>query len=134
MNISRTTLRAAALLGALMVAGCAASAPSQGPAATATPAPAVTPAPAATPAATPAAQKFTAATSGKLLAARIMARAQPKSAGVKITGVQCKNFPDLKVGTHTDCQVMANGVKRGYLVTFTERDGHYVLKAQKLTW
>jgi hypothetical protein len=63
-----------------------------------------------------------------------MARAQAKSAGVKITGVQCKNFPDLKVGTHTDCQVMANGAKRGYLVTFTERDGHYVLKAQKLTW
>ena len=130
MNIRRTTVSAAALLGALTVAGCAASAPSPGPTATATPAPAVTPAPTAT----PAAQKFTAATSGKLLAARILARAQPKSAGVKITGVQCKNFPDLKVGTHTDCQVLANGAKRGYLVTFTERDGHYVLKAQKLTW
>ncbi|WP_395399486.1 hypothetical protein ACHMXB_14830 [Arthrobacter sp. UC242_113] len=128
MNIRRTTVSAAALLVALAMAGCAAPAPSPGP--PATPAPTVTPAPAPA----PAAQKFTAATSGKLLAARILARAQPKSPGVKITGVQCKNFPDLKVGTHTDCQVMANGAKRGYLVTFTERDGHYVLKAQKLTW
>ncbi|WP_246469062.1 hypothetical protein [Arthrobacter ipis] len=126
MNIRRTALPAAALLGALTVAGCAASAPSSGPAVTANPAPAVTPAPVA--------QKFTPATSGKLLAARLMARAQPKSPSVKITGVQCKNFPNLKVGTHTDCQVLANGAKRGYLVTFTERDGHYVLKAQKLTW
>ena len=130
MDSRRTTLPTAALLGALTVAGCAGLAPSPGPTVTVTRAPTVTPAPAAT----PAAQKFTAATSGKLLAARIMARAQPKSPGVKIAGVQCKNFPDLKVGTHTDCQVMANGAKRGYLVTFTERDGHYVLKAQKLTW
>ncbi|MDQ0620557.1 hypothetical protein [Arthrobacter globiformis] len=127
MNIRRTTLSAAALLGALAMAGCAASAPSPGPTVTATAAPAA-------PVATPAALKFTAATSGKLLAARIMARAQPKIPGIKIAGVECKNFPDLKVGTHTDCQMRVNGAKRGYLVTFTERDGHYVVKAQKLTW
>ncbi|MBT2549306.1 hypothetical protein [Arthrobacter sp. ISL-65] len=123
MNIRRTTLSAAALLGALAMAGCAASAPSPAPTVTAPPAPAA-----------PVAQKFTAATSGKLLAARIMARAQPKIPDVKIAGVECKNFPDLKVGTHADCQMRVNGAKRGYLVTFTERDGHYVVKAQKLTW
>lgn len=131
MNIRRTTLPAVALLGALAMAGCAAPAPSPGPiVAATTPAPTVTPAPAPA----PAAQKFTAAASGKLLAARIMARARPKSPDVKITGVQCRNFPDLKVGTHTDCQVLANGAKRGYLVTFTERDGHYIVKPQKVTW
>jgi hypothetical protein len=124
MNIRRTTLSAAALLGALAVAGCAPSAPSPEPTFTVTAAPPVA----------PAAQKFTAATSGKVLAARILARARPKDAGVKITGMECKNFPNIRVGTHTDCQVMVNGGKRGYLVTFTERDGHYVVKPQKLTW
>jgi hypothetical protein len=124
MNIRRTSLSATALLAALALAGCAPPAPSPGPTVAATAASGVT----------PAAQKFTAATSGKILAARIMARAHPKNAGVKITGVQCKNFPNTKVGTHTDCQVMVNGAKRGYLATFTERDGHYVVKAQKLTW
>ncbi|MFE4833600.1 hypothetical protein ACFRAU_02835 [Arthrobacter sp. NPDC056691] len=122
MDVRRTTLLAAALFGALAMAGCAASAPA--PTVTVT----------AAPAAKPAAQKFTAATSGKLLAARLMARAHPKSAGVKITGVECKNFPNIKVGTHTDCQMRVNGAKRGYLVTFTERDGHYVVKTQKRTW
>ncbi|MFF2315985.1 hypothetical protein ACFVTE_06920 [Arthrobacter sp. NPDC058097] len=132
MNIRRTTLSAAALFGALAMAGCASSTPAPAT----TKAPAATPATkaAATPATKPAAQKFTAATSGKLLAARLMARVHPKDAGVKITGVECKNFPNLKVGTHTDCQARVNGAKRGYLVTFTERDGHYVVKAQKKTW
>lgn len=129
MNIRRTTLSAAALLGALAMAGCAASTPV--PTGTATAAPT---APAAKTAAKAANQKFTAAASGKLLAARLMARAHPKDAGVKITGVECKNFPNIKVGTHTDCQARVNGAKRGYLVTFTERDGHYVIKAQKKTW
>jgi hypothetical protein len=125
MNIRRTILSAAALLGALAMAGCAPS----------TPAPTVTVTAAPTaPAAQAASQKFTAAASGKLLAARLMARARPKDAGVKITGVECKNFPNLKVGTHADCQARVNGAKRGYLVTFTERDGHYVVKAQKKTW
>lgn len=124
MNIRRTALSAAALLGALAVAGCAPSAPSPVPTVTVT----------AAPAATPAAPKFTAATSGKILAARIMARAHPKTADIKITGVECKNFPNIKVGTHTDCQMRVNGAKRGYLATFTGSDGHYVVKAQKLTW
>ena len=124
MNIRRTTLSVAALLGVLAVAGCAPPAPSPAPTVALTPAPA----------ATPAAPRFTAATSGKILAARIMARAHPKNAGIKITGVECKNFPNIKVGTHTDCQVMVNGAKRGYLATFTDRDGHYAVKPQKLTW
>jgi len=130
MNIRRTTLPAAALLGALAMAGCAPSTPA--PTVTVTAAP--TTAQAAKTVAKPAAQKFTAAASGKLLAARLMARAHPKDAGVKITGVECKNFPNIKVGTHTDCQARVNGAKRGYLVTFTERDGHYVVEAQKKTW
>jgi hypothetical protein len=74
------------------------------------------------------------ATSGKELAARIALRAKPQAAGVRMTGVECKNFDDLRVGTHTDCQMRVNGVKRGFRATFTQRDGHYVLKAQKLTW
>jgi hypothetical protein len=130
MNFRRTTLSAAALLAALAMAGCAPSALAPTVAVTAAP----TKAPAAQTAAKPAAQKFTAAASGKLLAARLMARAHPKDAGVKITGVECKNFPNLKVGTHTDCQARVNGAKHGYLVTFTERDGHYVVKPQKKTW
>ncbi|MET3932338.1 hypothetical protein [Arthrobacter sp. OAP107] len=130
MNIRRTNLSAAALLGALAMAGCASSTPA--PTVTVTAAPATAQATKAV--AKPAAQKFKAAASGKLLAARLMARAHPKDAGVKITGVECKNFPNIKVGTHTDCQARVNGAKRGYLVTFTERDGHYVVKAQKKTW
>jgi hypothetical protein len=110
------------------MAGCAASAPAPGQAS------AAAPAPAAQPAKQPAAQKFTAASSGKLLAARLMARVRTTSAGAKVTGVECRNFPDIKVGTHTDCQAKVSGAKRGYLVTFTERDGHYVVKPQKKTW
>lgn len=128
MNIGRTTLLATALLGALAMAGCAAPAPAPVPAGTATAAPA------ARAATQPAAQKFTAAASGKLLAARLMARVHTTSAGAKVTGVECRNFPNIKVGTHTDCQARVNGAKRGYLVTFTERDGHYVVKPQKVTW
>jgi hypothetical protein len=126
--MSRTTLSAAALIGVLAVAGCSAPVPAPERASTAAPAPA------APPAKQPAAQKFTAASSGKLLAARLMARVRTTSAGAKVTGVECRNFPNIKVGTHTDCQARFSGAKRGYLVTFTERDGHYVVKAQKKTW
>jgi len=27
-----------------------------------------------------------------------------------------------------------NGVKRGFRATFTQREGHYVIASQKLTW
>lgn len=77
---------------------------------------------------------FNPATSGKVLAARVAARAEPKKATDKVTGVECKNFPDIKVGTHTDCQMRVNGVKRGFRATFTQREGHYVIASQKLTW
>lgn len=127
MNIRRTIPLAAVLFGALAMAGCTA-APAPEPTGTA---PAAS---AATPAKQPVAQKFTAATSGKLLAARLMARVRTTKAGAEITGVECKNFPNIKVGTHADCQARVSGTKRGYLVTFTERDGHYVVKPQKLTW
>ena len=110
------------LLGALLLTGCASS----------TPAAPVTITVTATPSRS--VVIFNPATSGKVLAARIAARAKPKSATDKITGVECKNFPDLKVGTHTDCQMLVNGVKRGFRATFTQRDGHYVIKSQKLTW
>jgi hypothetical protein len=30
--------------------------------------------------------------------------------------------------------MVVNGVKRGYQATFTQRDGHYEIKAQDLTW
>ncbi|HKS03030.1 MAG TPA: DUF4333 domain-containing protein [Arthrobacter sp.] len=128
MQVSRTTLSAAALIGALAVAGCSPPVPAPERASTAAPAPA------APPAKQPTAQKFTAASSGKLLAARLMARVRTTSAGAKVTGVECRNFPNIKVGTHADCQARVSGAKRGYLVTFTERDGHYVVKAQKKTW
>ena len=75
---------------------------------------------------------FNPATSGKLLAARIMKRA--KVAGMQVTGVECKNFPDIMVGTATDCQMKVKGVEEGLRATFTLRKGHYELKAQKLTW
>ena len=84
--------------------------------------------------ATPVIVTFNPATSGKALAARIATRVKPKTAADKITGVECRNFANLKVGTHADCQMRVNGVKEGFRATFTERDGHYVLKAQKLTW
>jgi len=48
--------------------------------------------------------------------------------------IKCKNFQNIKVGTYADCQMRVNGVKQGLRATFTLRDGHHVLKAQKLTW
>jgi len=110
------------LLGAILLSGCASATP---------------PAPAATTATTTASPKLAAfdpATSGKVMAARLTAKARPKNATDKITEVECKNFANLKVGTHTDCQMRVNGVKRGFRATFTLREGHYELKAQKLTW
>jgi hypothetical protein len=120
MNI-RTGL-GASLISGLLLAGCAST----------TPAPTATVTVTATP--SPSVLVFNPATSGKELAARIATRVKPKTSKDKITGVECKNFSDLKVGTHTDCQMRVNGVKEGFRATFTEREGHYVLKAQKLTW
>lgn len=113
---------ASSVTGALLMAGCAAPAATPGATATVT----------ATP--PPSILVFDPQTSGKILAERIKARAKPKDPGVTISGVECKNFPDIKVNTHTDCQMVVNGVKRGYRATFTERDGHYEIKAQDLTW
>lgn len=110
------------MVGALLLTGCGSSTPT--PTATVT----VT----ATP--SPSIVIFNTATSGKDLAARIASRIKPKTVTDKITAVECKNFTNLKVGTHTDCQMRVNGVKEGFRATFTEREGHYVLKAQKLTW
>lgn len=108
--------------GVLLLAGCAAPAAAPGPTTTVT----------ATP--PPTVVIFDPQTSGKILAERITARAKPKDPGVSISGVECRNFPDIKVNTHTDCQMVVNGVKRGYRATFTERDGHYEIVAQDLTW
>jgi hypothetical protein len=106
------------VIGALLLAGCASSRPAPTVTVTATaPAKVVT---------------FNPATSGQALAARIAKRA--KSAGLKVTAVQCKNFPNIKVGTATDCQMRENGVKQGLRATFTVREGHYVLKPSKVTW
>jgi hypothetical protein len=108
------------LLTGLLLAGCAST----------TPAPAVT----VTATATPSVKvvTFNPATSGKVLAAKIAMRA--KTAGMKVTGVECKNFPNINVGTATDCQMRVDGVKEGLRATFTLREGHYVLKTQHLTW
>jgi len=106
------------LLGAaagMSLSGCAQSAPPAAPPSTVT----VT--------AAPTTLVFDPATSGKTLAARIVARAKAKSPSDKIEGATCANFPNLKVGTHTDCHVTVNGVKVALRATFTERDGHYVL-------
>jgi hypothetical protein len=110
------------LLGLLLLTGCGAGAPAATPTVTVT--------------ASPSAKVviFNQATSGKALAARIAARTKPKNAKDKITGVECKNFPNISVGTHTDCQMRLNGVKRGFRATFTQRTGHYVLARQALTW
>ncbi|BCW71077.1 hypothetical protein [Arthrobacter sp. NicSoilB8] len=116
------TACAAAVGVVLVTAACAAPAATPGPTTTVT----------ATP--PPSVVVFDPQTSGKVLAERIKARAKPKDPGVTISGVECKNFPDIKVNTHTDCQMVVNGVKRGYRATFTERDGHYEIKAQELTW
>jgi len=106
------------VLAAMLLAGCASTTPNPTVTVTATPSARVV--------------TFNPATSGKLLAARIAIRA--KKAGMKTTGVDCKNFPDIKVGTATDCQMRVKGVEQGLRATFTLREGHYVLKAQKLTW
>jgi Domain of unknown function (DUF4333) len=108
------------LVGALLLTGCAST--TAKPTATVT----VTAPP------SPKVVVFNPATSGKLVAARVLQRA--KDAGLAVTGVECKNFPDIKVGTHTDCQMRVKGVKQGLRATFTLRDGHYVLKPQALTW
>lgn len=113
---------AVSLGGLLLLTGCASTTAT--PTATAT----VT---ATTP---PSVVAFDPQTSGKVLADRILARAKPKTPGVTISSVECKNFPDIKIATHTDCQMLVNGVKRGYRATFTQRDGHYEIKAQDLTW
>jgi len=109
------------VVGAMVLTGCASN----------TPAPAVV-----TVTAPPSVSVvvFNPTTSGKELAARLATRAEPKNAKDKVTGFECKNFANLKVGTHTDCQMLVNGVKRGLLVTFTQREGHYVTASQKLTW
>jgi len=112
----------ASLSGALLLTGCASNTPGATPTVTVT--------------ATPPARvlTFNPATSGKVLAARLAARAKPKNSALKVTGVECKNFPNVNVGTHTDCQIRVNGVRRGYRATFTVRAGHYAVTPQKLTW
>lgn len=119
MNLFRTAC-AASLGAALLMTGCGAPPAIPGPTTTVTAPPSVV--------------VFDPQTSGKVLAERIKARAKPTDPGVTISEVECKNFPDIKVNTHTDCQMVVNGVKRGYRATFTERDGHYKIKAQELTW
>ncbi|WP_427007841.1 hypothetical protein [Pseudarthrobacter sp. H2] len=115
---------AVCLGGLLLLTGCASTTDSPTPTATVT----------VTATAPPSAVSFDPQTSGKVLADRIMARAKPKTPGTTISAVECKNFPDIKVSTHTDCQMIVNGAKRGYQATFTQRDGHYEIKAQDLTW
>lgn len=112
----------ASLTGVILVSGCAGN--SQNPAATVT----------VTATSAPRIITFDPTTSGKMLAARLASRAKPKTPGETITAVECRNFPNIKVGTHTDCQMRVNGVKKGYRVTFTTRDGHYVVASQALTW
>jgi electron transfer flavoprotein alpha subunit len=70
---------------------------------------------------------FDPTTSGKALAARIAARAKAGSPSDKVSEVTCANFPNLKVGTHTDCHMTLNGQKVAVRATFTQTDGHYVL-------
>jgi hypothetical protein len=121
MNLIGTAC-AAGLGAALLMTGCAAPPAMPGPTTTVT----------AT--APPSVVVFDPQTSGKVLAERIKARAKPTDPGVTISEVECRNFPDIKVNTHTDCQMVVNGVKRGYRATFTQRDGHYEIRAQELTW
>ncbi|MFM6851468.1 MAG: DUF4333 domain-containing protein [Terrabacter sp.] len=71
---------------------------------------------------------FNPETSGKALAARIVARAKANTPADKVSGVTCANFPNLKVGTHTDCHLTLNGKKVTVRATFTKTDGHYELK------
>lgn len=106
------------VLGALLMAGCGSGTPTPTVTVTATSTPTVN------------VVTFNPATSGLLLAGKIGAK--EKTAGINLSGVECKNFPNI--GTYADCQMRVNGVKQGLRATFTLRDGHYVLKAQKLTW
>ena len=109
-----------AFLVALLLTGCASGNPASRPTVTVTSTPPVR------------VVTFNPATSGKFLAEKIATRA--KKAGMKVTEVECRNFPDINVGTATDCQMRVNGVKKGLRASFTLRVGHFVLKAQKLTW
>jgi hypothetical protein len=117
--LSIATGAVASVLGAALLTGCSSNA-------TAAPRVTVTAPP------TVKVVTFNPATSGTLMAARIEKRA--KTAGMKVTAVECKNFPDINVGTATNCQMKVKGVEEGLRATFTQRAGHYVLKAQKLTW
>ena len=108
------------VVGAVLLAGCSSATPAPAPTVTVTAAPSIK------------VVTFNPATSGSLLAAKIVKRA--KSAGMTVTGVECRNFPNIKVGTATNCQMRVKGVEQGLRATFTLRDGHYVLKTQKLTW
>lgn len=119
LRVSITTGAMASVLGAALLTGCSSTTPAA-PTVTVTAPPTVK------------VVTFNPATSGKLMAARIEKRA--KTAGMKVTAVECKNFPDINVGTATDCQMKVKGVEEGLRATFTQREGHYVLKAQKLTW
>jgi len=114
----------ASLLGTLFLAGCASGAPAPAVITVTAPAPKAT--------ATPSAAVFNPATSGKLLAGKVATR--EATSGLTVTNVECRNFLSIKVGAHADCQMLVNGVKQGLRATFAVRDGHYELKAQKLTW
>jgi hypothetical protein len=109
------------MFGAVLLTGCASNG---------APPPAVT----VTATSSPSGVIFNPATSGKVLAARLTARAKPKNKKDKITKIECRNFANISVGTHTDCQMQVNGVKRGLRATFTQRAGHYVVASQQLTW
>lgn len=106
-------------VGAMALGACAQGSPSAAPTVTTT----VT--------AAPSVVVFNPATSGKALAARIVARAKANSPTDKVSGVTCANFPNLKVGTHTDCHLTLNGAKVTVRATFTKTDGHYVLTRVK---
>jgi hypothetical protein len=110
----------AAAAGALALGGCGQGTPGAATTVTTT----VT----ATVTAAPSVIVFNPATSGKALAARIAARAKVNAPKDKVSGVTCENFPDLRVGTHTDCHMTLNGQKVTVRATFTQTDGHYELK------
>ena len=117
-----TSVAAVVVVGAVGVAalgGCAQGSPAAAPTVTTTVTTTVTPAPSVI--------VFNPATSGKDLAARIAARAKANDPKDKVAGVTCTNFPNLKVGTHSDCHMTLNGEKVAVRATFTETDGHYVL-------
>ncbi|MGO4599509.1 DUF4333 domain-containing protein [Terrabacter sp. 2RAF25] len=109
----------AGAVGVMALGGCAQGSPGAPPTVTKT----VT--------AAPSVVVFNPATSGKALAARIMARAKKNAPKDTVSGVTCANFPNLKVGTHTDCHLTLNGAKVTLRATFTKADGHYVLTRVK---